>query len=107
MGSAHADTPAVPASAGWEAAMDQGRAALAGRDFASAYRHFGRAHGLGHNDLARHLSAHACLAAAARSERRPGRTVQYLLQLVGAALFDRDHSRDGCAVCRAADTAGA
>jgi len=69
MASPHAGPPAAAAST-WEVAMDHGRAALC-RDLAAAYRHFGRAHGLGHNDLARHLTAHACLVAVARGERRP------------------------------------
>jgi hypothetical protein len=102
MTSAHTGTPADIAGT-WAAAIENGRAALASRDFAAAYRHFNRAHALGHNDLARHLCAHASLLATARRQRRPGKIARYLLLLTGAALFDRDHSRDNCAVCRAAD----
>jgi len=87
----------------WAAAIDSGRAALASRDFRAAYSHFNRAHALGHSDLARHLCAHASLLATARHQRRPGKIARYLLLLTGAALFDQDHDRGNCAVCRAAD----
>lgn len=104
MASASTDNAAISAGT-WEAAMDHGRAALAGRDFTAAYRHFGSAHGLGHNELTRHLSAHAGLLATARSQRRIGKIAKYLFLLAGAALFDKDHSRTGCPVCCAADSA--
>lgn len=102
MTSPHTGTRAGIASA-WTAAIENGQAALASQDFAAAYRHFNRAHALGHNDLACHLCAHASLLATARRQRRPGKIGWYLLLLTGAALFDRDHSRNDCAACRAAD----
>jgi len=98
------DNAAISAGT-WDAAMDHGRAALASRDFAAAYRHFGNAHGLGHNELARHLSAHAGLLATARSQHKASKLAKYLLLLTGAALFDKDHSRTTCPVCRAAGSA--
>jgi Protein of unknown function (DUF3703) len=98
------DNAAIPAGT-WEAAMDQGWTALTSRDLTAAYRHFGSAHGLGHNELARHLSAHAGLLATARTERRTAKIAKFLLLLTGAALFDKDHSRTECSVCRTADTA--
>ncbi len=87
----------------WEAAMADGIAALERRDFAAAYRGFGRAHGLGHSMLACHLSAHSGLFVTARRERRPIKIVHYFLLMAGAALLDRDHSRERCTVCQAAD----
>ncbi len=95
--------PAGTAAVAWEAAMAGGLAALERRDFAAAYRGFGRAHGLGHSILACHLSAHSGLFATARRERRPVKIMHYFLLLAGAAFLDRDHSPERCAVCRAAD----
>jgi hypothetical protein len=95
--------PSGTVAAAWEAALDDGVAALERRDFPAAYHDFGRAHGLGHSILACHLSAHSGLFATARRERRPVKIVRYFLLLAGAALLDRDHSRERCAVCQAAD----
>jgi hypothetical protein len=83
--------------------MADGLAGLERQDFAAAYRGFGRAHGLGHSLLACHLSAHSGLFATARRERRPVKVVHYFLLLAGAALLDRDHGRERCAACQAAD----
>ncbi|HTZ23133.1 MAG TPA: DUF3703 domain-containing protein [Streptosporangiaceae bacterium] len=98
------DNAAISAGT-WEAAMKDGQVALTSRDFTAAYRHFGSAHGLGHNQLARHLAAHAGLLATARSQHKAGKIARYLLLLTGAALFDKDHSRTKCPVCHAADSA--
>ena len=86
-----------------ETAMADGVAALERRDFAAAYGGFGRAHDLGHSILAGHLSTHSGLFATARRERRPVKIVHCFLLLAGAAFFDRDHSRERCAICQAAD----
>jgi hypothetical protein len=96
-------TRPVGTAAAWEAAMAGGLAALERRDFAAAYHGFGRAHDLGHSILACHLSAHSGLFVTARRERRPVKIVHYFLLLAGAAFFDRDHGRERCAVCQAAD----
>jgi Protein of unknown function (DUF3703) len=66
------DNAAISAGT-WEAAMEDGQVALISRDFTAAYRHFGGAHGLGHNQLASHLAAHAGLLATARSQHKAGK----------------------------------
>jgi len=96
-------SPAGTTAAAWAAAMADALASLERQDFAVAYRGFGRAHGLGHSMLACHLCAHSGLLATARRERRPVKIVHYFLLLAGAALLDRDHGRERCAVCLAAD----
>ncbi|MGW7539383.1 DUF3703 domain-containing protein [Amycolatopsis sp. NPDC054798] len=78
------------ADMGYELEMDRGRAALAGRDFRGAYRHFGCAHNLGHDVLADHLAAHRGLLRTAWKQRRFDRVVAQLFLMGGAALFDRN-----------------
>ncbi|MUN35331.1 DUF3703 domain-containing protein [Actinomadura litoris] len=75
---------------GYDSEMAQGRAALATRDLAAAYRHFGRAHNLGHDTLALHLAAHRGLLATAWKQRRPDRMITQIFLLGAAALFDRN-----------------
>ncbi|WP_242909612.1 DUF3703 domain-containing protein [Actinomadura terrae] len=74
----------------YDSEMSQGRAALATRDFAAAYRHFGKAHNLGHDTLALHLAAHRALLTTARKQRRPDRMLTQISLLCAAALFDRN-----------------
>jgi Protein of unknown function (DUF3703) len=73
----------------YEAEMEQGAAALAARDFPSAYRHFGSAHNIGHDVLAHHLAAHRGLLATAWRQRRLDRVASQLFLLGAGALFDR------------------
>jgi hypothetical protein len=73
---------------GYDAEMELGRAALAARDFRTAYRHFGRAHDIGHDVLALHLGAHRSLLATAWAERRAGRAAKQLLLLAVTPLFN-------------------
>jgi hypothetical protein len=73
----------------YESEMDKGRTALAERDFRTAYRHFGRAHTIGHDVLAHHLAAHRGLLATAWKQRRLDRVVSQLFLMGAAALFDR------------------
>lgn len=77
----------------YEAAMEQGRTALAVRDFRAAYRNFGRAHNIGHDVLARHLAAHRGLLATAWTQRRLDRVVTQIFLLGAAAVFDRGGQR--------------
>jgi len=72
----------------YDAEMNLGRTALAARDFRAAYRHFGRAHDLGHDELARHLAAHRGLLATACSQRRIDRAARQLLLLTATPLFN-------------------
>ena len=72
----------------YDAEMSLGRAALAARDFRAAYRHFGRAHDIGHDVLARHLAAHRGLLATAWSQRRIDRAAKQLLLLTATPLFN-------------------
>ncbi|GAA1018952.1 MULTISPECIES: DUF3703 domain-containing protein [Amycolatopsis] len=81
------------ADAEYEGEMDRGRAALAVRDYRAAYRHFGRAHNLGHDVLADHLAAHRGLLATAWRQRRLDRVVAQLFLMGGAALFDRNQQK--------------
>ncbi|WP_406630880.1 DUF3703 domain-containing protein [Amycolatopsis sp. WGS_07] len=81
------------ADAEYESEMDKGRAALTAKDFRAAYRHFGRAHNLGHDVLADHLAAHRGLLATAWKQRRLDRAVAQLFLMGGAALFDRDQRK--------------
>ncbi|MET9267695.1 DUF3703 domain-containing protein [Amycolatopsis sp. NPDC004079] len=81
------------ADAEYKGEMDQGRAALAVRDYRAAYRHFGRAHNLGHDVLADHLAAHRGLLATAWKQRRFDRVVAQLFLMGGAALFDRNQQK--------------
>lgn len=74
----------------YDTEMNLGRAALAARDFRAAYRHFGRAHDIGHDVLARHLAAHRGLLATAWSQRRIDRAARQLLLLTATPLFNRD-----------------
>lgn len=74
----------------YESEMDRGRTALAQRDFRSAYRHFGRAHTIGHDILAHHLAAHRGLLSTAWKHRRFDRVVTQLVLMGAAALFDRN-----------------
>lgn len=69
--------------------MEAGRSALAARDFRAAYRHFGRAHNLGHDILACHLAAHRGLMATAWRQFRLDRVATQCFLLAMAALFDR------------------
>jgi hypothetical protein len=81
----------------YDAEMNLGRAALAARDFRTAYRHFGQAHDIGHDVLARHLAAHRALLATAWSQGRPGRAAKQLLLLTATPLFNwntRDRHSD-------------
>jgi Protein of unknown function (DUF3703) len=81
----------------YDAEMNLGRAALAARDFRTAYRHFGRAHDIGHDVLGRHLAAHRALLATAWSQRRIDRAAKQLLLLTAAPLFNwntRDRRSD-------------
>ncbi|WP_018684981.1 DUF3703 domain-containing protein [Actinokineospora enzanensis] len=70
--------------------MAHGRTALAARDFRAAYRHFGRAHNLGHDTLAHHLAAHRGLLTTAWRHRRPHRAIAQLTLMAAAAFFDRN-----------------
>jgi len=72
----------------YDAEMNLGRTALAARDFRAAYRHFGRAHDLGHDVLARHLAAHRGLLATAWAQRRIDRAAKQLLLLTATPLFN-------------------
>jgi hypothetical protein len=72
----------------YDAEMNLGRVALAARDFRIAYRHFGLAHDLGHDVLARHLAAHRGLLATAWSQRRIDRAAKQLLLLTATPLFN-------------------
>jgi len=74
----------------YDAEMILGRDALAARDFRTAYRHFGRAHDIGHDMLARHLAAHRGLLATAWNQRRIDRAAKQLLLLTAAPLFNRN-----------------
>lgn len=79
----------------YDTEMNRGRTALAARDFRTAYRHFGRAHDIGHNVLARHLAAHRGLLATAWKQRRIDRAAKQLFLLTAAPLFNRNtHDRD-------------
>jgi len=75
---------------GYEEELASGKTALAARDFRAAYRHFGRAHNLGHDVLAHHLAAHRGLLAAAWKQLRFDRVATQLVLLAAAALFDRN-----------------
>ncbi|RBQ15564.1 hypothetical protein DP939_34895 [Spongiactinospora rosea] len=77
----------------YELEMENGRAALAVRDFRTAYRHFGRAHNIGHDVLAHHLAAHRGLMATAWKQRRLDRVITQLFLMGAAALFDRDKQK--------------
>lgn len=74
----------------YDTEMNLGRAALAARDFRTAYCHFGRAHDIGHDVLARHLAAHRGLLATAWNQRRIDRAAKQLLLLTATPLFNRD-----------------
>ena len=74
----------------YESAMTAGRAALAERDFRTAYRNFGAAHNIGHDLLALHLAAHRGLLATAWRQKRLDRVVSQLFLMAGAWIFDRD-----------------
>ncbi|MFE0020747.1 DUF3703 domain-containing protein [Amycolatopsis sp. NPDC059021] len=69
--------------------MDAGREALARKDWRSAYRHFGRAHELGHDDLRLHLAAHRGLLRTSWRSGRVDRVIGQAVLMAGAALFDR------------------
>jgi hypothetical protein len=77
----------------YESEMRQGSAALAVRDFPTAYRHYGRAHNIGHDVLAHHLAARRGLLATAWKQRRLDRVLTQLFLMAGAALFDRDQQK--------------
>lgn len=72
--------------------MAAGRQSLRARDWRGAYRHFGRAHGLGHDVLRQHVAAHKGLLRTAWSARHPHRVVSQLFLLAAAQVFDRDRS---------------
>ncbi|WP_163505837.1 DUF3703 domain-containing protein [Fodinicola acaciae] len=73
----------------YEDAMDAGRTALAAGDWRTAYRHFGKAHGLGHDVLAQHLAAHRGMLRSAVRGLRPVKVVTQLFLMAGAYVFDR------------------
>lgn len=77
----------------YESEMEQGRTALTDRDFPAAYRHFGRAHNIGHDVLSHHLAAHRGLLATAWKQRRLDRVLTQVVLLGAAALFDRKPRR--------------
>ena len=72
----------------YEEAMAEGRACLAGRDWNAAYRMFGKAHGLGHDVLARHVAAHRGMLATGWRGHNPARVGKQLFLLVAAYLFE-------------------
>ncbi|QWF78481.1 DUF3703 domain-containing protein [Amycolatopsis sp. CA-230715] len=74
----------------YENAMSEARAAMERRNWAEAYRHFGRAHDLGHDVLADHLAAHRGMIRAAWRGGRVDRVLRNVVLLIGGALFDRD-----------------
>jgi hypothetical protein len=77
----------------YEAELEQGRIALTARDFRSAYRHFGSAHDIGHDVLARRLAAHRDLLATAWTQRRLDRVATQVFLLAAGALFDSGGQR--------------
>ncbi|GAA1956387.1 DUF3703 domain-containing protein [Amycolatopsis minnesotensis] len=74
----------------YESVMSEARTAMGRREWAEAYRRFGRAHGLGHDLLADHLAAHRGMIRAAWRGGRVDRALLNVVLLVAAALFDRD-----------------
>ncbi|GAA4534457.1 DUF3703 domain-containing protein [Amycolatopsis samaneae] len=73
----------------YSAELEAGREALARKDWRSAYRHFGRAHELGHDELALHLAAHRGLLRTSLRSGRIDRAAVQLVLMAGAYLFDR------------------
>jgi len=66
--------------------MEAGRAAMARRQWSTAYSHFHAAHDLGHARRAQHLAAHRAALQAAVRGRAPGRLLYQGVFLVVASL---------------------
>ncbi|MER7846175.1 DUF3703 domain-containing protein [Kitasatospora sp. NPDC096077] len=77
-------------TAAYESEMQAGREALSARDFRSAYRHFGRAHNIGHDNLVMHVAAHRGLLATAWKQCRLDRVGTQLFLMGAAYAFDRN-----------------
>ncbi|MBP8538070.1 DUF3703 domain-containing protein [Streptomyces sp. MK37H] len=80
----------------FETEMQQGRGVLTARDFRSAYRHFGRAHNIGHDVFAHHLAAHRGLLSTAWRQRRLDRvaTQCFLLAIHGSPVRPQPTTED-------------
>ncbi|HEX3791777.1 MAG TPA: DUF3703 domain-containing protein [Pseudonocardiaceae bacterium] len=69
-----------------------GRAKLAEGDWRGAYRHFGIAHGIGHDIRGQHLGAHRAQLRASWRGRSPGRIGIQVYLLTAAFVFGRTTS---------------
>jgi len=70
--------------------MNAGRACLTTRDWVTAYRHFQKAHDLGHPVRSQHLAAHRAALKAACHGHHLGRALYQLLFLGFASITSRD-----------------
>ena len=74
----------------YEREMATAQECLGRREWSSAYRHFGKAHGLGHDVLRQHLAAHRGMIRAGWRGGRLDRAALNVLLMLGAYVFDRD-----------------
>ncbi|MEU9124940.1 DUF3703 domain-containing protein [Streptomyces sp. NPDC048506] len=72
--------------------MALGRQCLQDRDWPGAYRHFGKAHGLGHDVRSQHLAAHRGMLTAGWKAHSPTRVALQLFLWTAAFLFERGTS---------------
>ncbi|MBP2322262.1 hypothetical protein JOF56_002647 [Kibdelosporangium banguiense] len=75
--------------------MSLGRDALLCGEWLTAYAHFGKAHGLGHDVRRQHLAAHRACLRAAWAGRSPGRIGTQLFLLTWAFVLERDRTPVG------------
>ena len=78
----------------YEREMTNARECMQARQWSPAYRHFGKAHGLGHDVLKQHLAAHRGMIHAGWRGGRPDRAALNVLLLLAAYLFDKDAEPD-------------
>jgi hypothetical protein len=74
----------------YEQEMATARQCLQARQWPQAYRHFGKAHSLGHDVLKQHLAAHRGMIHAGWRGGRLDQAALNVLLLLAAYLFDKD-----------------